>query len=87
MPLELEKAQLMYKLAVSKKNWGKKYDRMEHYKKFQNLKLIVKELVKCGWLILYKKPDYDSISLNTQHKKEIIEFIELHLPELEGNIK
>lgn len=87
MSLELEKAQLMYKLAVSKKNWGKKYDRMEHYKRFQNLKLIVKELVKSKWLILHKKPDYDALSLNTQYKKEIIEFIGLHLPELEGNIK
>lgn len=87
MSLELEKAQLMYKLAVSKKNWGKKYDRMEHYNRFQNLKLIVKELVKSKWLILHKKPDYDAISLNTQYKKEIIEFIGLHLPELEGNIK
>ncbi len=87
MSLELEKAQLMYKLAVSKKNWGKKYDRMEHYKRFQNLKLMVKELVKSNWLILHKKPDYDAISLNTQYKKEIIEFIGLHLPELEGNIQ
>lgn len=87
MSLESEKAQLMYKLAVSKKNWGKKYDRMEHYKKFPNLKVIVKELVKLKWLIFHKKPDYEAISLNTQYKKEIIEFIELQLPELEGNIQ
>ena len=87
MVLEIEKAQLMYKLAVSKKNWGQKYDRLEHYKRFQNLKTIVKELVKSRWLILHKKPDYDAISLNTQYKKEIMEFIGLYLPELEGNIK
>lgn len=87
MTLELEKAQLMYKLAVSKKNWGQRYDRLEHYKKFQNLKIIVKELVKLKWLILHKKPGYDAISLNTQYKKEIIGFIGLYLPELGGNIK
>ena len=87
MATDLEKAQLMSALARSKGNWGNSYDRLEHFKRFQNLKLIVKELVKSGWLILHKKPDYDAISLNTQYKKEIMEFIGLHLPELGGNIK
>ena len=42
--MEKEKAQLMFKLAFSKKNWGKKYDRLEHFKRFPNLKKIIKEL-------------------------------------------
>lgn len=44
-------------------------------------------LFKLGWLIFHKKLNYESISLNTQYKKEIIEFIELQLPELKGNIQ
>jgi hypothetical protein len=86
MSLDLEKAQLMYKLAVAKRNWGAKYDRLEHFKKFPNLDIIVKELSKIGWIILHKKPQYNAISLDTKHKKEIIEFIETNLPEVRGNI-
>ena len=87
MFLEVEKAHIMYKLAVAKKNWGARYDRLEHYKRFPNLDLIVKDLVKLGWIIFYKKPKYKAISLNPKYKKEIIEFIESKLPELKGNIK
>jgi len=85
--MEKEKAQLMFKLAYSKKNWGAKYDRLEHYKRFQNLKQIVKELENKGWLILKKKPNYLGISLNPKYKKEIIEFIEEQMPELKGWVK
>jgi hypothetical protein len=77
----------MFKLAFSKKNWGAKYDRLEHFKRFQNLDKIVKELNKIGWLLITKKPNYTGISLNTEFKKEIIEFIELHMPEVSGWIK
>ena len=85
--MEKEKAQLMFKLAFSKKNWGAKYDRLEHFKRFQNLGKIVKELNQTGWLLITKKPNYTGISLNTRFKKEIIEFIELHIPEVRGWIK
>ncbi len=87
MPSGWEKAKLMYKLAVAKKNWGAKYDRLEHFKRFPNLNQIVKELVKSSWLLLYKKQGYEAISLNPEYKKEIIGFIESHLPEVRGNIK
>jgi len=85
--MEKEKAQLMFKLAFSKKNWGAKYDRLEHFKRFQNLDKIAKELNKIGWLLITKKPNYTGISLNTKYKKEIIEFIELHMPETRGLIR
>lgn len=85
--MEKEKAQLMFKLAFSKKNWGAKYDRLEHFKRFQNLDKIVKELNNVGWLSIIKKPGYIGISLNTQFKKEIIKFIELRMPEVRGWIK
>ena len=87
MSLNLEKAQLMYKLAVVKKNWGAKYDRLEHFKRFQNLKIILKELIKSKWIILHRKPNYTAISLNTKYKREIIKFIEAQIPELRGNIQ
>ena len=85
--MEKEKAQLLFKLAFSKRNWGAKYDRLEHFKRFQNLDKIVKELNNIGWLFITKKPSYIGISLNTQFKKEIIEFIESHMPEVKGFIK
>lgn len=85
--MEKEKAQLMFKLAFSKKNWGAKYDRLEHFKRFQNLDKIAKELNKIGWLLITKKPNYTGISLNTKYKKEIIEFIELHMHETRGWIR
>ena len=87
MASDLEKAQLMSVLARSKGNWGEKYDRTEHFKRFQNLKEIIKELSKQGWLIVHNKPKFTAISLNTQSKREIIEFIEREMPHLKGIIK
>ena len=87
MASDLEKAQLMSALARSKGNWGEKYDRTEHFKRFQNLKEIIKELSKQGWLIVKNKPKFTGISLNTQFKREIIEFIEKEMPHFKGIIK
>ena len=82
--MEKEKAQLMFKLAFSKRNWGAKYDRIEHYKRFPNLNHIIKELNKINWLLIKKKSNYTGISLNPQFKKEIIKFIEEQVPEVKG---
>ncbi len=84
--MNLEKAQIMFKLA-RKNNWNAYYDRLEHFKRFNNLDLMIKELVKIGWVIFHKKPNYQAISLNTQYKKEIIEFIESEIPSLKEMIK
>ena len=82
-----EKAELLFKLAKRKGGcWGGKYDRLEHFKRFP-LKQVIKELSKTGWIIIYKKTKFTGISLNTQYKKEIIEFIERELPYLKGIIK
>jgi len=86
MSVELEKAQIMSKL-TRKNNWNGCYDRLEHFKKFQNLDLCIKELSNIGWIIIHKKPSYTAISLNTQYKKEIIEFIEIQMPYLKGLIR
>jgi len=82
--MEEEKARLVFKLAFSKRNWGAKYDRLEHYKKFPNLKKIIKELENSGWMLVKRKPNYTGISLNPKFKKEIVEFIEKHIPETKG---
>ena len=87
MSLELEKAQLMFTLARSKGNWGAKYDRLEHFKRFQNLKQIIKELSNQGWIISYHKHQYKAISLNPKYKKEILEFIEEQIPYARGIIR
>ena len=87
MALDLDKARFMSALARSKGNWGEKYDRTEHFKRFQNLKEIVKELSNKSWLIIHKKPKFEAYSLNTKYKKEIIEFIETKIPELKGIIR
>ncbi len=105
MATNLEKAKIMLVLARRKGNWGEKYDRLEHFKRFQNLKIlrkrifkpsdvkslclkeIIKELSKLNWIIIHSKPNYTGISLNTQYKKEIIEFIEKEMPYLKGIIK
>lgn len=87
MASDLEKAQLMFVLARRKENWGDKYDRIEHFKRFQNLKEIIKDLSKNGWLIIHNKPKFTAISLNTKFKREIIEFIEREMPYLKGVIK
>jgi len=83
---DLQKAGIMRKLA-RKNNWGAKYDRLEHFKRFPNLKKIVKELEKIGWLFIKKKPNYTGISLNPKYKTEIIKFIEDKIPSLRGFIK
>ena len=87
MLLDAEKAQIMFKLARGKGNWGAKYDRLEHFKRFPNLNKAVKELENVGWLIVYRKPNYIGVSLNTKYKTEIISFIEEQLPYLKGLIK
>jgi len=87
MSIEREKAQLMSVLAKSKGCWGAKYDRLERFKRFQNLKVILKDLSNVGWLIIHKKPNYTGISLNTKFKKEIVEFIEREMPELRGVVR
>ena len=87
MVSDLEKAQFMSILARGKGNWGGKYDRTEHFKRFQNLNEIIKELSKVGWVIVHNKPKYIGISLNTEYKQKIMGFIEMNLPELKGMIK
>ncbi len=84
--LDLEKAQIMFKLA-RKDNWGSKYDRLEHFKRFPNLQKAIKDLSTIEWILIYKKSMFTGISLNTQNKKEIIDFIEAKLPHLKGVIK
>jgi hypothetical protein len=86
MSVEKEKAQVMFKL-TRKNNWDSCYDRTEHFKRFQNLNQIIKDLSKNQWIIIHKKPKYVALSLNTKFKKEIVEFIEDKLPELKGIIK
>ena len=85
MAPNLEKAQIMFKLA-RKNNWGNKYDRTEHFKRFPNLNQIIKELSDKGWIILHKKSRFLGISLNSSYKSEIIEFIEIQMPYLKGAI-
>ena len=86
MDLNVEKAQIMFKL-TRKNNWGACYDRLEHFKRFQNLDLCIKELSKINWLIVHNKPKFTALSLHTEHKKEIIEFIEKQIPYLQGLLK
>lgn len=83
---DLEKAQIMFKLA-RKDNWGACYDRTEHFKRFKNLKEIIKELSNLGWLLVHNKPKFTGISLNSHYKKEIIEFIEKQMPDIIGVLK
>lgn len=83
---DLETAQIMFKLA-RKGNWGHKYDRLEHFKRFQDLNKIIKDLSKKSWLLTYKKPMFTGISLNTQFKNEIVNFIEQQMPYMKGVIK
>jgi len=46
MATNLEKAKIMLVLARRKGNWGEKYDRLEHFKRFQNLKILRKRIFK-----------------------------------------
>ncbi len=86
MPADFEKAQIMFKLA-RKNNWGACYDRTEHFKRFENLKEAIKELSKLSWIIIHPKGKFTGISLNTEFKKEIIEFIEREMPYIQGMLK
>ena len=86
MSSDLEKAQIMFKLA-RKGNWHHSYDRKEHFKRFENLNNSIKELKKKDWVIIHKKPKFEAYSLNTKHKKEIVEFIEKNMPHIKGVIK
>jgi len=86
MQVELEKAQIMFKL-TRKNNWGACYDRLKHFKRFQTLDKALKELSKIEWIMIHKKPNFTGISLNTKYKKEIIEFIEKQMPHLTGAVR
>ena len=85
MAEEVEKAQLPFRLARNR-TWNNVYDRLEHFKRFQNLHEIINELSKKGWILIHKKAKYTGISINTQFKKEIIEFIETHMFHMKGEI-
>jgi len=84
--LNLEKAEIMFKLA-RKNNWGNKYDRLEHFKRFKNLDKAIKELSKINWVVIHKKPKFTGISLNPKYKKEILGFILQQMPYIGGMIK
>ena len=84
--IEIETAEFMNKL-FRKGNWNNVYDRREHFKRFQNLSVIIKDLVKRGWMILHKKPKFEAYSLNTKFKMEIIDFMERNKPELKGTFR
>lgn len=86
MHLDLEKAQIIFKLA-RKGNWNNVYDRTEHFKRFPNLDKIIKELTKLNWIIIHKKPKFIGLALNTKYKKDIINFIEKQMPYVKGIIK
>ncbi len=83
----LEKAQIMFVLARRKGNWGQKYDRLEHFKRFHHLKEIIKDLEKKEWILVKRKQNFIGISLNTRYKKEIIEFIEKEMPHLKDILR
>ena len=83
MLLDLEKAQVIFKL-IRKNNWGAKYDRLEHFKRFPNLDKTIRELSEKGWLIIYKKPKFVGISLDNKYKSYIKEFTEKYMPYLKG---
>jgi len=83
MQIEVEKAMILFKL-IRKDNWNNCYDRLEHFKRFENLKEIIKECSKTGWIIIHKKPNYTGIAVNTEYKKEIMDFIEEKLPYVKG---
>ena len=45
MDLDSEKVEIIRKLA-RKNNWGAKYNRLKHFKRFPNLDGVIKELKK-----------------------------------------
>ncbi len=77
----------MFKLAGSKGNWGAKYDRLEHFKRFSNLKRAITELSKNRWVKVKQKSNYTGISLNPEFKREIIEFIKREMPYVKERLK
>ena len=79
--MQKEKAQIMFKL-TAKNNWGAKEDRLEHFKRFPNLKKCLKELSQLGWVNIKKKSKYTLISLNTKSKREIVDYIKKYMPYL-----
>ena len=81
-----EKAAIILKL-IGKNNWGAKYDRTEHFKRFPNLDKCIKELQKNGWIIIKNKPQFIAMSLDTKYKKEIIEFISEQMPHIKESLK
>ncbi|MEK6913199.1 MAG: hypothetical protein AABW47_00830 [Nanoarchaeota archaeon] len=81
MSIELEEAQIMFKLA-RKVKWGASYDRDEYFKRFQYLDEAIKDLQKKDWIIIHKKPKFIAFSLNPKYKMEIIEFVKRQMPEL-----
>ena len=83
MSSDIEKARVMFKL-VRKRNWGSKYDRLEHFKRFQKIDQIIDELTDKEWIIIHKKPGFTGISLNTVYKTQIKEFTEKYMPYLKG---
>ena len=83
---EVEKANILFKL-IRKDNWNNCYDRLEHFKRFPDLREIVSELSNIGWIIVHKKPKFIGIALNTQFKKEIMDFIEMWMPHLKDRIE
>jgi len=52
------------------------------FKRFQNLDKAIKELSNQKWLLVYKKPNFTGIALNSEFKKEIIEFVKKVRPDL-----
>ena len=84
--LEKEEAEIMFKLA-RKENWGAKYDRTEHFKRFQNLNESIKNLSKLRWILIYKKQHFTGISLNPEFKREIKDFILLNIPHVKEMLK
>jgi len=86
MLFEIEQAKIMLKL-LRKGNWDNSYDRKEHFKRFDNLSGLIKELQKKNWIILHKKPKFEAYSLNTKCKEEIINFIEENISEVKGTIR
>lgn len=86
MDINEEKAEVIRKLA-RKNNWGNKYDRLEHFKRFPDLKRVIKDLEKNNWLIIKKKPTFTGISLNPNYKKQIIGFVEKINPNLSEMIE
>lgn len=79
--LDLEEARIMFKL-IRKGKWGGAYDRDEFFKRFPNLDEAVKELEKKDWLIIHNKPKFRAFSLDSKHKREIMEFVEKQISNL-----